>query len=316
MKAELLKEVIACLPKEKSVFHYTRDDYALMLLAHYVGDGKSMRDIRQSKFGGLLNKATIRAILAGAGSGILSSSNFDYAYVEGRKPFLLTTGSWNEEKRSHNQTSRNEANLVLQLNFNAGHDREFLRVVGEEEVEYFNYCNHPILQEGDREYYRNTLAWVRMDVDFDENEVLIEEIQNDWLRHARWYLSHLEWCIENRRESLEDLAVNGKVKAAMYYAKEILAPYYRMWDEAALTAAIQFATDELGIRNIYYHAFETGNVLKGINYGHPPRSLYTDLPRRFCFEQTHEMPVMLQKSRAAIRKLKKYRNPGWHHLVM
>lgn len=316
MKAELLNEVIACLPKERTVFHYTRDDYALMLLARFVGDGKSMREVRQSKYGGLLNKASIRRILADEGSGVLSSAAFDYAYVEGRKPFLLTTGKWNEEKSSYNQTSRNEENLVLQINFNAGHDREFLRVVGEEEVKFFNYYNHPVLQEGDRRYYRNTLAWVRMDLDFDENEVLIEEVQSDWLRHAQWYSKHLEWCLEHRRDWLEGLTVNGKVRAAMYYAKEILAPYYRIWDEAALTAAIQFASYELGLSSIYYHAFETGNVLKGIDYGRPPRSLYTNLPRRFCFEQTDEMPVMLRKSSAATRKLKKFKNPCWHRLVM
>lgn len=89
MKAKLLKEVIACLPKDRTVFQYKRDDYALMLLARFVGDGKSMREIRQSKFAGLLNKATIRRILADEGSGVLSSMVFDYAYVEGRKPFLL-----------------------------------------------------------------------------------------------------------------------------------------------------------------------------------------------------------------------------------
>jgi len=315
MKAELLKEVIACLPKERTVFHYTRDDYALMLLARYVGNGKTMREVRQTKFGGLLNKATIRRILADEGSGMLSSTVFDYAYVEGRKPFLLTTGSWNEEKSSYNQTSRNEGNLVLRMNFSAEHDREFQRVVHEEEVDYFQYCGHPVLREGERRYFRYTLAWVRMDVDFDENEVLIEEVQNDWLRHARWYQKRLEWCLKYRKNIYESMTVNGKVKAAIYYAKEILAPYYRIWDEAALTAAIQFATDELGIRNIYYHTFETGNALKGIDHRHPPRSLYTNLPRRFCFEQTHEVPVMLQKSRAVKRKLKKFRNPSWHRLA-
>lgn len=112
MKAELLKEVVACLPKERTVFHYTRDDYALMLLARYVGDGKSMREVRQTKFGGLLNKATISKSLADEGSGVLSSTVIDYAYVEGRKPFVLTMGSWNEEKCSYNQTSKNEGNLV------------------------------------------------------------------------------------------------------------------------------------------------------------------------------------------------------------
>ena len=100
------------------------------------------------------------------------------------------------------------------------------------------------------------------------------------------------------------------------YVKETLLPYYELWDEAVLAAAIEFCVGELGISNIYYHSFETGNALKGISDTYPPRSLYTDLPRQFCFEQTEEMPRMLRKRRDVNRKLKRVREPRWCRLTL
>jgi hypothetical protein len=95
-----------------------------------------------------------------------------------------------------------------------------------------------------------------------------------------------------------------------------LADYYCLWDEAALSAAIKFIIDELGIGQIYYHTFDTGNVLKGMWNSHPPRSLYTDLPRKFCFDLTDEAPRMLNTSTAAKRKLRKTPEPRWYRLNM
>ena len=91
-------------------------------------------------------------------------------------------------------------------------------------------------------------------------------------------------------DRLGKLVVDGKVNTAENYVKKSLAPYFKMWDEAALTAAINFVMDELGIRRIYYHTFVTGNALKKIRHSYPPRSLYTDLPRKLCFKLTDEPP--------------------------
>ncbi len=316
MDKNLLDEVIACLPKDRTLFRYARDDYALMLLSRVAGDGLRIGEIRQSAFGRLLGKPTVRTLLAAKGDGMVSRSDFDYACLEGRQDFLLTLGRWNEDLRGDNQTSRHSGNLVLQVNFNSSHDREFMRVVGPSGREDFLGWGHPVLQAGERRYFRHTMAWVRMDVDFETDEVLIEEVQTDWLRDARWYLRSLEWYAENNRDQLKDQVVNGKVDAAVNYVRETLAPYFRLWDEAALTAAINFVVDELGIISIYYHSYETGNVLKKIRYSQPPRSLYSDLPRRFCFRLTDEMPAMLARSRAAKRKLKRVQKPRWYWLQL
>lgn len=156
-----------------------------------------------------------------------------------------------------------------------------------------------------------------MDIEFDTDEVLIEEVQTDWLRYAGGYLRRLERCFQNSSHCGDRRTACAKrLEAMRRYVKETLSPYYRMWDEAVLAAAIKFSVDELGIRNIYYHSFETGNALKGISDRYPPRSLYADLPRKFCFEQTEEMPGMLRNRRAVKRKLRRVREPPWYRLTL
>ncbi|MGD8911011.1 MAG: hypothetical protein PVI92_16875 [Chromatiales bacterium] len=313
MDKKLLDEIIACLPKDRTLFRYARNDYALMLLSRYVGKGRKIADLRRSPFGKLLQKPAIRDLLANIGGGFISGELFDYVYVRERQDFLLTVGRWNEGRSRYNQTSRNNANLVLQLNFNSRHDQAFERYVAKEDEWYFSCYGHPVLQKGERAYYRNTMAWIRMDVDFDTDEVLIEEVQNDWLRDARsWW----EDKLSDIRHAKEEQVKKRLLIAISEYMDNSLADYYCLWDEAALSAAIKFIIDELGIGQIYYHTFDTGNVLKGMWNSHPPRSLYTDLPRKFCFDLTDEAPRMLNTSTAAKRKLRKTPEPRWYRLNM
>jgi hypothetical protein len=71
-----------------------------------------------------------------------------------------------------------------------------------------------------------------------------------------------------------------------------------------LTATIQFIYLELGIDKIYLHTPETGAAVKKIKYRQPPRSLYSSLPKKFCFSQTELAPEFLCQNRA-FRKLEK-----------
>ncbi len=316
MDKKLLDEIIDCLSKDRTLFRYARNDYALMLLSFYVREGMRIADIKQTNFARLLEKPAIKYLMADIGDGFVTGDAFDYVYVEDRQNFLLTVGRWNGERSRYNQTSRNNENLVLQLNFSRSHDNEFERVVGVTNATRFEFGGHPILSEGERYYYRHTLAWVRMDIDFTTDEVLVEEIQTDWLRYAKHYLRCFVRC-EECRSACERKEKNlRKLKDLKDYVGNILRPYISLWDEAALMAAIRFTIEELGIHTIYYHTFDTGNVLKGMWDSHPPRSLYTDLPRKFCFEQTDEAPKMFNMSTAAKRKLRKARNPRWFRLNM
>ena len=69
----------------------------------------------------------------------------------------------------------------------------------------------------------------------------------------------------------------------------------RVWDEAALAAAIELLVREVGIREIYCHTWDGGRLLKGMPKEIPPRSVYEKLPRRFCFEKVHRAPRFLRR---------------------
>ena len=73
-------------------------------------------------------------------------------------------------------------NLVLQLNFNSSQIRALRRLTGGEQ-RTFNPLDHPVCRPG-HPRYRETLAWARIDFDFETNEALIEEIQSDWVWFA------------------------------------------------------------------------------------------------------------------------------------
>jgi hypothetical protein len=81
-----------------------------------------------------------------------------------------------------------------------------------------------------------------------------------------------------------------------------------------LTAALDFLHREIGIHRVFYHTFETGRAFKGI-YRDPPRSLYTTLPRRFCFQPTREAPRMLMESKAWQRKASAFRHVPLFNLL-
>jgi hypothetical protein len=141
-----------------------------------------------------------------------------------------------------------------------------------------------------------TLGWARMDIDLDGGEALIEEIQNDWIRDAL--------DVQKRLKRYSDWGRKALIRGMMYGAKcnftqlnryvdLILKPYVSDWDEAILCAAIRFIHTELGIRRIFYHTFDSGRRIKGI-CGSPPRSLYTSLPKKFCFRVTEQCPEFLR----------------------
>tara|TARA_A100001037_G_scaffold275326_1_gene273759 strand:- start:373 stop:630 length:258 start_codon:yes stop_codon:yes gene_type:complete len=60
-----------------------------------------------------------------------------------------------------------------------------------------------------------------------------------------------------------------------------------------LTATLWFLLEELELRTIFIHTHESGIRLKQIRYGAPPKSIYSDLPKRFCFRPTHNGPSVL-----------------------
>jgi len=195
--------------------------------------------------------------------------------------------------------SRQGYHLVLQLNMAGDHTQQFQKLVRPDDLHTFNSYGHPSLKDGNR----GTLAWVRLDMDFETNEVLIEEIQCDWIRVVRQAVKEgYTWYGDYSSD---------EIKA---YANEVLAPYEKVWEEAMLSAAIDFIRHELGINTIYYHSFEVGALLKHITYSKPPRSLYTKLPKQFGFQKTVKGPEFLIRERRIQKLQKKVKDPYWFTL--
>ncbi|HPQ96863.1 MAG: hypothetical protein KDI44_00820 [Thiothrix sp.] len=167
---------------------------------------------------------------------------------------------------------------VLQLNFASDHISFLRRLLDREHIAPFSDHIHPVRLEGNYE----TLAWARIDLDFASNEALIEEIQSDWVREAR--------------DPFNDVIYGEDVMRAY---RQALRPYAQVWAEAVLAVAVRFIRHELGIVTVFYNSFETGNKLKGLAHKSelPPRSLYTELPKKFCFAPTRTAPAFLQPVR-------------------
>ncbi len=302
MGSDQVKEITTFLREKYSGnrnYHYFKDRYALMLLSWYVGAGKSVREIKQSPYGKLLNKPVVKYVLARSGSTMLTSDDLDSVWPPLPECFTVGIGDWGQSKGardSYYQTSRPGKNLLLVLNFSNMHDNVFKKLVPERFVPYFRYLGHPHAKG------RYTLAWARIDIAEDMSEALVEEIQNDWLREARFYLAQSERGCKPKNANPK------QHREMMRYAGAVLERYLPIWSEALLAFVIKMLKEDLLIDEIFYHSFESGNLLKGFDESdHPPRSLYTQLPRQFCFQPTEPPPRMLEHEMERLhnkRKLK------------
>lgn len=101
------------------------------------------------------------------------------------------------------------------------------------------------------------------------------------------------------------------------YVEGVLAPHMKQWDEAMRAATLWYLVRQLGVKKIAYYGFETGARLKG--FGHkeckPPKSLYTQLPKRFCMEKSNDLPDLLANcGERQVRKILKDHTPEFWHL--
>jgi hypothetical protein len=312
MDKETVNEIIACLPKGRTFFYYFKDRYALMLLSHLVGNGKKIAEIRQTPYARLLDKPVIKKVLATAGDGRLSHDLLNLVWDDVAYPFLLTLSTWGNEKGAWQRT-RLGCNLVLQLNFSNLHDQLYRRLVKPTAEDTFKYYGHPSLKRGERDFCRETLAWARLDLDFSKDEALIEEIQSDWIREAQDNLREVLTCDPTKPTEIIIYGMAGSTQDLQTYFHKVLKPYAQLWDEAMLTATIGFIRDELGIRKIFYHSYETGCLIKKCS---PPRSLYTHLPRKFCFQETEQAPSFLQGEKRFHKAVRKIHHPLWYKLEL
>ncbi len=292
MQRAELKEILQCLPRYKTRFYYFKDRYALLLLNLAVATETSKKELKSTRFARLLEKDIVKTTLAQCRGRALTGDDFEAYWPARYECYYLTLGAWGSKHWMWNQTSRRGYNLVLQLNFSSEHDEPYRKLVDPEDDRPFEFGGHPVAKGP-----LHTLAWSRMDIDLAKGEALIEEIQNDWIREALWARRmavrqrgpYFYWGSKRQNERV------------IRYVDSILRQHEAIWDEAMLSATIWFLRRELGISSIYYHSHETGASLKKISGSLPPRSLYTKLPRKFCFAETKDVPGFLHcKTKSAL----------------
>ncbi len=320
MKEKQIEEIKECLPEGRTKFYYFKDRYALMLLSYIARGGKTIHEIKKSTYKKLLKKPVVREILKKNGHGVLSPMELNSFWPADYQCYLLTLGKWgNRERwaRLYNQTSRPGWNLVLQLNFSSQHNNSYTKLIKPQDVQPFHSDGHPIATNGSQ-----TLAWARIDMDLDRDEALIEEIQTDWIRLALRSRRDFPKFVDNQTDRKRYLpqyikGLGCDLHNLSSYIESTLQPHMVLWQEAMLASAIWFLREEIGIRTIYYHTFEFGCQLKRITRKKPPRSLYTQLPSRFCFEKTDHGPTFLmEKNNRKMRHLMKNTTQQFYSLVI
>lgn len=301
MDAAALQEIVDSLPSGRTLFHYFPDRYALLLLKYAVGEGRTIAELKRSRWAALLKKPVMRELVAGVGTRPLTGEKLDAVWPESTRAYRLTLGKWPNQderwQRRWHQMTRKGHHLVLQLNLTKSHVRELKRIMDDPDLlEDYIDSYHPVASGGEL-----TLAWARIDLEMDRGEALVEEIQSDWVRDAK---SYARWG-----GSSEDL------NRWQVYCDTLLAPYVKLWDECMLAAAVWFLVEEIGIRRVFYHTYKSGAQLKHIEGRLPPRSLYTRLPRRFCFEETCNGPTFLRDVEdRGLRKAFRDMETRWHLL--
>ncbi len=313
MDREIVSEIMACLPQGKTRFDYFKDRYALVLLSHLLEHETKVAELKRTAYARLLERPVVKQILANNGTGWLNRYLFEMAWSKPTYTFLLTVTSWGGQQRTWQQTSRPGYNLVLQMNFSNQHEQPYRQLVKPTSDSMFKCNGHPIMKRGQRDFFRETLAWARIDLDFNDDHALIEEIQSDWVCEAQNNLREVLTFDDNESTELFIDGMEGNSQDLKKYFRQILMPYMKLWDEAMLTAAVHFIRDELGIHNIFYHSYETGCALKKC---HPPHSLYTRLPRQFCFKKTAEAPQFLQRITKFRKAMKQIDHPTWYKLTL
>ena len=310
MDLETLDFITQCADIQKQPFFYFKDKYALDLLKFSLKGKKTVNELKKSKLGHLLEKPVVKELYAKTGKKEISNDDLQSHWPPHFQVFKLSIGKWEarwkEWGQGWEQTSRPGYNLVLQLNFSRSHDRVYNQLIGADEDDSpFTCYAHPTSEE------RNTMSWSRIDIDFKWGEAIIEEIQNDWLRFVEENYNDAkagdDWFFNHNNCNMRTFT--------RYY--ELMKPYQDTWQEATMSAALNFIRNELGIHKIFYHTYDAGNYIKCIKGNkRPPRSIYTQLPKRFGFEVTDEVPTFLRRERVLQKFWKQNREAGLKWFVL
>lgn len=302
---------MACLPAGRTLFRYGKDHYAFNLLRRAAGTGTTVSALRKSAFAPLLEKPAVRAWLATMGGGQIRADDVpEAAWLPETETYRLSLGIWGEavEDWKYHQVSHRGASLVLHLNHCNRQYQRLKPALAKDTDDPFRAYGHP--EAGGR---FPTLAWARMDIDLDHREALIEELQTDRIRDVVQAVKRARNAPPGSRFTMWGIELNRD--AMIRYWETEMQRHAAIWDEAILAATLDFLHREIGIRRIFYHTHEGGAILKHIRRRLPPRSLYTTLPRKFCFQLTGEAPRMLTGCASWAARSKHVRRELMFHLL-
>lgn len=302
MKLELAREVMECLPGGRTLFRYSKDDYAFLLLRMMGARERCIHKLRQTSLRKLLEKPAVKPYLAGCSDGMLEPEVLpESRFSREERCYRLSLDIWRGDMKHWHwtQVSRKGASLVLQMNLNRTQNEKLRASYTSEESDPFENYSHPA-RSGDFP----TIAWARLDFDLETGEALIEELQTDLLRDLQWIAEAASNAKKNGKATFRRYTADFDTSRVIQLWERDFVAERRHWQEAMLTAAIRFLVSEVGIRTIFYHTATTGSFLKRITGTNPPKSLYTDLPKRFCFDETEEVPGFLRAEKDWARREK------------
>ena len=324
MHPDFQNQLGTMLPDMLPFPHFAQRE-AAWLLARRMGGPARIADLRRGPLAPLLKRPGPAQIIGACGDGRLtpqrllpvadplyafgrerelarcaaSRAAFDIACAADWRTFQISFASWGSDhpdrRNAWRQTSRAGNNLVMQVNFPESYCQDFLSIFGHQQRARMEYYGHPVRRSGPI-----TMGWARLDLDEWGNDLLIEEIQTDWLRNMRYLGNHL---LANAIKGRRDWGYTFLSKSRTTFAPD--------WDRVIMLAVLAFAVRELGVQRIWMHQPRTGARLKSIHPGPlPPRSIYTDLPRRFGFAETHRAPEFLYRARSkAVANLRRSGQP-------
>ncbi len=288
MTHQEVQEVRSCLTNKRTLFNYGKDWYAIQLIKLFAGSSCSISELKRSPFASLLQKESVKRWLGSLGKKEITRDDLALLWPNETETYRLTLDifdGWIQTSRR----GKNAYNLVLQLNLHGGEAQFMDRLINKREDDPFEASYHPIHQGRHR-----TLAWARIDLDWESGQALIEEIQNDRIRYVKEFIEESKDCNDQ-----EMLWYGSKlpIQTIVDYWNVRLRISRKIWDEAMLSATISFLVHELGIRKIYYHTPLSAEAYKSEGAEDAPRSIYTKLPRKFCFKPTNTPPSFLRKHR-------------------
>jgi len=185
MDERLVQEFVQCEAQRRITFPYFNGRYALLLLKYLIGDGCRIAELRLSNFSSLLEKPVTKTLLAHAGDGQITPELLALTWSEPTLNFVVTIDAFD----GWTQTSRSGSNLVIQLNFANDHQSAYQHLMRPINYGLFQGGAHPTCRSG-----LETLAWVRVDLDLDREEALIEEVQSDWIRLVDSFVRNCHRC--------------------------------------------------------------------------------------------------------------------------